>query len=166
MEVERRRNNVRIRHTRTIVAQFSPTRIELQYLGRDRTDDQGGARVPADQVSAIPVTDFYAYNAHSDRTRREYTVHPPAMWYHWVGDLAIDAQFEVDSDTGQLVFELIEAGRHHQCIVDVATGKLTLQMNEGQFPFADEAGEEWPVVSADTSIKGPGSYHLRFASSR
>ncbi|MCA9149748.1 MAG: signal peptidase I [Planctomycetales bacterium] len=119
-------------------------------------------QVNSEQVRTIPVTDFYAYNAHSDGSFARYS-HPRPMGDHWVGDLAVDADFEIQGDTGQVAFDLIEGGRHHQCVVDVATGKLTLQINEGQFAFSNDAGEQWQVVSADTTIKGPGNYRLRFA---
>jgi signal peptidase I len=83
---------------------------------------------------------------------------------HWVGDLAVECQVEVVSDGGQLTLELIEAGRHHRCTIDVATGQAQLDINGGLIPFDGVGGEpEVAQLVGTTRLKGPGKYTLRFA---
>ncbi len=123
------------------------------------------------QAPVIPITDFYAYNGN----RREFTVNgrPQArndsdsMGLHWVGDLAVEAEVEITSDTGVLSLDIVEAGRHHRCDVDVSTGRATLTIQGGtpstQATFQDAKGETYAQVVAETPIRGRGEYTLRFA---
>jgi signal peptidase I len=105
----------------------------------------------------VPVTDFYAYNAYS---RHE---HPQPIGNHWVGDLALEADLNVRSESGELWLDLVEAGRHHRCRVDLATGIATLSIDEGRVPFGQGPDEKRPEVTAQTPMQGAGHYTLRFA---
>ena len=102
------------------------------------------------------ICDFNSYNARMTlryvrnrglRTPHEYT------GLHWVGDLAVDCEVEIQRPQGELVLDLVEAGKHFSCTIDLKTGLATLGV--------DDAQEYQP--SAATSVNSAGSYHLRFA---
>jgi signal peptidase I len=67
----------------------------------------------------------------------------------------------VQGDSGELLLELVEGGEHFTCRIDVATGKARLTIGQGQFDSADGTGAS--VVEADTVVRGPGKYTLRFS---
>jgi signal peptidase I len=110
----------------------------------------------------VPITDFYAYNAQTRRIGVGFE-RPLTIGLHWVGDLAVEAEAEVSSNDGTLSLVLIEAGRRHLCQFDVATGNVTLSIDEGTVPFVDDAGNETPSVTAPCDLQGPGNYQIRFA---
>jgi len=97
------------------------------------------------------ITDFYAFN--TEVLRGEGQPHPFALGYHWVGDLMLDCELDVKSDQGTVLLDLVKGGKHFGCQIDVATGKATLSI-EGLTTFAP---------TAETAIRGPGSYKLEFA---
>jgi signal peptidase I len=142
-----------------------------QYLNFDIWDQilgqqQAGRTLESAQPKVVPITDFYAYNAQSQRasTRSQAFDHPESLGMHWVGDLALEAEIEVVSDAGQVTLDLIEAGRHHTCSLDIATGNATLRIDGGQVPFVDDKGQAAATeLHAKTELRGAGSYHLRFA---
>ena len=106
------------------------------------------------------ITDFYAYNAQTRPLRhRPGFEHPADIGMHWVGDLAVELQAEVVSDTGTMILDLVEAGRHHRCQIDLATGTATLSIDDGQLAF-DGGNTE---ATAQTNVSGPGSYDIRFS---
>lgn len=85
---------------------------------------------------------------------------------HWVGDLAAEFDVEVKGKSGVLSFDLVEFGIHYRCDVDVATGKATLHATDNGKElnaFAAESGSAVVVPAADTAIKGPGQYRVRYA---
>jgi len=128
--------------------------------------------VAAGEVDPPPqklVTDFYAYNAFI-HGRRQWQVagyeSPEALGLHWVGDLAMEAEVEIESNEGTLLLDLVEAGRHYRCAVNVADGKATLSIvdidgNAGQ--FSDDAGENAAATVSGQTKVGPGAHRLRFA---
>ena len=117
------------------------------------------ARVETDQVRPGLVTDFYAYNA-SERAADTST---PVGW-HWVGDLALEADIQVRNDQGRLLLDLVEGGRHHVCAIDVATGKATLSIDGGKIAFEAQNDSSAPTkLTADTTISRPGPYRIRWA---
>jgi signal peptidase I len=125
-----------------------------------------GASMPSDvPLEPILITDFYAYNAQSRMSpnRSLHTDHPHFMGSNWVGDLAVECELEVLSDEGELELDLVEAGRHHRCRIDLATGIAKLAIDGGQLPLQDERGQTVTEVSAQTRMRGKGSYSLRFS---
>ncbi|TWT88514.1 signal peptidase I [Pseudobythopirellula maris] len=115
------------------------------------------------------VTDFTAYNAkvlRSDLNRGgDLSLQPfydrdiGKVGVHWVGDLSIDAELAIESPTGQLAIDLVEAGAHCTATIDIATGKATLSLR----PPGADAPYEGFAPSADTPIRGAGSHSLTFA---
>ncbi len=118
------------------------------------------------QASIRPqlITDFNSYNA---RIHREELLRVGADWstamtkhlgFNWVGDLAIDADVEVQAAEGELVLDLVEAGYHFRATIDLKSGVVTLGIVDGR------TGEALPFnATAQTPVEGPGEYQLRFA---
>jgi len=118
------------------------------------------------------VTDFYAYNAGREvDSPRPWTgaplePFPSSLGMHWVDDLAVECQASVNSSEGAVWLDLIRAGVHHRCRIDVATGEATLSRVglDGQpQPFQSDDGQEVMEVKAQTSVKGTGEYRLRLS---
>ncbi|MDG2382711.1 MAG: signal peptidase I [Pirellulaceae bacterium] len=111
------------------------------------------------------ITDFYAYNSQT-RPLPSYRgygnrgfEHPADIGLHWVGDLAMVVDVDVLSDQGQIVLDLVEAGRHHECRIDLETGVATVSMADGKATF-DGGNRE---AKSQTRVKGKGSYRIRFS---
>ncbi|MEM6331421.1 MAG: S26 family signal peptidase [Planctomycetota bacterium] len=133
----------------------------------------GGEKPDAGQMARLAqpelVTDYNAYNTEIER--HDLTVQSPPSGLkelrvpdhkrglHWVGDLMIEASVTVRSKTGRVLLDLVEAGRHHRCTIDVATGAATLSL----IPFGGGPAVEGYAPTAVTSIRGPGSYELRLS---
>lgn len=106
---------------------------------------------PQYEVYPQLITDFYAFNTRI--LRQDRGAEPQALGMHWVGDLMLDCELQVRSDQGIVLLDLVKGGRHFGCQIDVATGKATLSI-DGVSSFAP---------SADTPIRGPGTYQMALA---
>ena len=92
---------------------------------------------------------------------------PPdeASGVHWADDLAVDCLANIKSGEGELTLDLVQAGVHHKCRINLADGMATLTMtrpNGESIPFdsaTDKTDSRAP--SASTNVKGPGTYRLR-----
>lgn len=105
------------------------------------------------------ITDYYTYN---DRIiYKNGRAQERMLGSHWVGDLAIDADVEVKSNSGKVLLDLVEGGVHFRCTIDVATGTATLTRSDEQ-PFGDFGERPTMTPTAETSVRGPGRYELRF----
>jgi len=106
------------------------------------------------------VTNFVAYN------KPEYD--PPGGNSSddvvcWVGDLALECEVDVRSNSGTLLLDLVEGGVHYTCNVDVASGQAKLLIGgESQGPWGDKGAMSKNPVAA-TKLTGPGTYDLRFS---
>jgi signal peptidase I len=103
------------------------------------------------------ITDANPYNGRVDRhnmaERTSLRIPPTREGIHWVGDLMLEADVEVQSDGGELLLDLVEGGRHFGCTIDVKTGEATLS--------AASAADYAP--KAKTALVGPGTYRVAFA---
>jgi signal peptidase I len=103
------------------------------------------------------VTDSNPYNARVDREKMPFSdslqVSPERVGIHWVGDLMLEAEVQVESAAGELLLDLVEGGRHFGCTFDLKSGEVKLS--------AANAAEFAP--KAQTSIVAPGKYHVAFA---
>ena len=102
------------------------------------------------------IRDFNAYNARMLRREIEQYGWRPLehrFGMHWVGDLAIECEVNVEESHGELLLDLVEAGKHFSCQIDLKTGQATLSI-EGLEDFGPKA---------KTSIHVPGQYDLLFA---
>lgn len=141
---------------------------------------------------AEPITDFAAYNATYDTqigggstmSRAEYReyasqkrpsrlfldpdtgkpveLEPEKLGQHWVGDLALELEVNVESDRGTLLLDLVKSGEHFQCKIDLSSGDATLSRSKGEFSD-DEGKTKAATPVAKTSVRGKGRYKLRFS---
>jgi signal peptidase I len=130
----------------------------LTQLAADTPPDQPIEFSDTDLESAQRrlITDANPYNGRLGRNEavRNDSLNIDLMrqGLHWVGDLMVEADVEVLEPRGQLLLDLVEAGRHFRCAIDLANGEATLSA-EG---VAD-------LATAKTSIDGTGEYHVAFA---
>ena len=118
---------------------------------RLRVREDRGEVDAAPEVPPKLIADMTAYNT----GRGDHNAPPPpdALGTHWVGDLAVECMLDIASDKGEAVVELVEGGVKMQCRFDVATGRATLGI-DAQPVF---------TATAETGVRGPGTYHVRFA---
>ncbi len=114
------------------------------------------------------IRDYYEYNDRNYRYANSNLNANPRMRNsalskaaQWVGDLGVEFEIEIGSDSGSVAFDLVEGGVHFQCLVDVATGQAEIrtQQDQGEIVF-DTAGGKTPT--AVTPINGKGSYAVRY----
>jgi signal peptidase I len=131
------------------------------------------------------ITDFCAYNEYSlhdfpnaagtlgpiPRDARQLPYRLVSIWpqaargENWVDDLAVECLADVQGESGQLMLEVVRAGVHYTCRIDVATGqaRLTRTGSDRQpLPFTG-GGKESTTLSAQTNVRGAGRYRLRLA---
>jgi signal peptidase I len=103
------------------------------------------------------IMDFNAYNSRITRGQamqmHELRVDPAKLGVHWVGDLMVEADVDVQSSQGDLLLDLVKGGKHFTCTINVATGKAKMSI-EGAADFGP---------TAETSIAKPGRYHIALA---
>lgn len=143
---------LRYRHT-------VPSFGDWQSLGDDAASE--------DEPQPELITDFNSYNtefARHDlsiqfgRTKNPLLKVPKSKYgLHWTGDLMLDADVAVKQAKGTLELELVEAGCHFRCAIDLAEGKATLRAT----PFEFEEPIESFAPTADVNVAG--NVQLRFA---
>ena len=146
---------------------YIPSWEQWQYLRRNEEISLAGLRPSL-------ISDTYAYNAYLtsksppvEKLSRNLPAGTTFRFFdrirgkNWVGDLAVEAEVDVQSDSGHLMFDLVEAGWHFGCDLDVATGRATLSIRQpdGQ----PGAFTESPTVTGQTAVKGSGSYRIVFS---
>lgn len=105
------------------------------------------------------VSDFCGYNAYTGG--RSPGLEDDRFW---VGDLTLSCQVNITAVTGQspaFLLELSEGVRRYRCRIDLATGIASLLRNDDL--SGDSSAPEIVMATAQTSMKGPGTYNLRFA---
>ncbi|MCH2182901.1 MAG: signal peptidase I [Mariniblastus sp.] len=108
------------------------------------------------------VTDYYTYNDKVVRKSSGEVVGDSSLAGHWVGDLALEADLQVESDAGSLFLRAVEGGADFLCEIDVASGKATLTSNDETVKFV--AGErQASQATGQTGIRGEGSYQVMYA---
>jgi signal peptidase I len=120
-------------------------------------------RLRIGQVRGQLITDYYAYNDGMTFKLDPRDPIPMRTGQHWVGDLAVECDVQIQGADGELLLDLVEGGVHYQCRIDVATGVALLQIDQGREQFVDESGTTAVRRTAQTPIRGPGSYQLRFS---
>jgi signal peptidase I len=125
------------------------------------------------------ISDFYAYNTNLDLNdtlgfsgnadgRRAV-----GLGVHWVGDLMLECELtvkQVDADAGAVTLELVEGSTSNatgdrtpcrfQCHIDLKTGEA--RVTALGIPGDASTGKPWEAI-AQTSVRGPGTYELRFS---
>ena len=117
----------------------------------------GSPRFQARDVQPQLIFDFTAYD--TSQIGAVSAAHPAPrpdmLGLHWVGDLALECTADVESDAGQLAFELRKGGRRFQCRIDVATGRATLSIS------GPDRAQFQPT--ALTNLRGKGRHNLIFS---
>ncbi|MEQ8849323.1 signal peptidase I [Botrimarina sp.] len=76
---------------------------------------------------------------------------------HWVGDLILEAEFEIESGDGRVSFDLVEAGDHFGATLDVASGGVELWRS------AFESDDRQTLAEAVGGVRGSGRHTVRLA---
>jgi signal peptidase I len=85
---------------------------------------------------------------------------------HWVDDLAVECLADVTSSEGELSLLLVRGGNKVICRINLADGKATLSITKqggGTLSFTADDGKSAASPTAQTSVKGKGSYRLRLS---
>src|SRR5262245_31283636 len=85
---------------------------------------------------------------------------------HWVDDLAVECLADVTGSQGDLALMLVRGGVQHVCRINLADGKATMSMTDSSghpVAFEDDDGQTADSRTAQTTVKGPGSYRLRLS---
>ena len=100
------------------------------------------------------VTDSNPYDGRVDRQHKFYAdslkIDPYKEGLHWVGDLMLEANVDIESAGGELLLDLVEAGKHFTCRIDLTTGEAKLS--------AENAPDFAP--KAKTSLTEKGSHRV------
>jgi signal peptidase I len=125
--------------------------MRYQHIVPPAVNWASGNWEPKEQPAAQLITDFYAFNTRVTRGR-PYT-DPSALGLHWVGDLILDCELDLEGKTGTVLLDLVKAGQHFGCAIDVASGQAQLTIPER------------PDVTptAQTAVRGPGKHRVMFA---
>jgi signal peptidase I len=99
------------------------------------------------------ITDFMGYNSKAFRIGDQ--VDHRALARNWVGDLNLQCEVTVDKPEGEFMLELSKGVDRFQARWDLGTGQCTLVRLAN--------GSEVELGSMPTSLKGKGTYHVRFA---
>jgi signal peptidase I len=102
------------------------------------------------------ITDFNPYNAHvlrSQLVRGPLAMEPDQLGAEWVSDLAVRCEVEVEQASGLLLLDLVEAGRHFTCEIDLGSGQATFRIS----------GADSFQATAATPVQQTGSYKILFA---
>jgi signal peptidase I len=130
---------------------------ELAALQQAATPEKPAKFSEADHNQWRPelIMDFNAYNTRVKRSESQNGLWPDEfkLGMHWVGDLMLEADVEVAEAKGELLLDLVEAGKHFTARIDLATGRATLGI-EGLADYAP---------TADTRLSAAGNYHVAFA---
>lgn len=127
------------------------------------------------------ITDFYSYDTAQVRdlgvggtleSIDQTPVNPPPRFERaspygqdWVDDLAVECLADVQGNSGTLILDLVRAGVHHRCEINVTNGAAQLSradLADNRVPFSDE-NKSFDAVKASTSVRGPGKYRLRLS---
>ncbi len=93
------------------------------------------------------------------RTEDPFVVFETAQGVHWVGDLFLEANVDVQGNEGEFKLELVEAGNRFRCTLDVATGEARLSI----WPQGSDQSVESFTAVARTSVEGRGKHQVMFA---
>lgn len=121
---------------------FGHTGAELSWL-RYRHLQRGNDRPSL-------ILDMMGYNTGKPPDNRD------ALGSHWVGDLMVECEVQVDQAQGEFWLELSRASDRFQARFNLADGKC-------QLVRLPKGGAEKVLSTADTTVKGPGKYQITLA---
>jgi signal peptidase I len=118
------------------------------------------ATLPAEELRDVRsqlITDANPYNARQGRDRASFNgsleIEPAKQGLHWVGDLLLEADVDVEAARGELLLDLVEGGKHFRCTINLTNGQATL---------AAEGAQDYSP-RAMTPITAPGKFRVTFA---
>ena len=118
-------------------------------------------RYVIDHYAYNEASNHYEYNTAQARFGRRSS---PPRPMNWVGDLAVEAEIEIENEAGIVQIELTEGGHVFHCKFDIATGITSLTIDGGAGNFLDDNDEpKGTERSAKTRVQGSGKYRLKFA---
>lgn len=120
------------------------------------------------------ISDFYAYNCARhvnpenrppEPTFNEPNNSSPSFGLYWVDDLAMECEVDIAQATGDILVDLVRAGTHYSCRIDVKTGIATLSATnkKGEAVAFKDQSKESTNPAAKTSLVGPGKHHIRLS---
>jgi signal peptidase I len=124
------------------------------------------------------ITDFLGYNTYYPRKDGVFRDRnapppraepPPADWKplqtNWVGDLILECEVTVEDPKGELVLELSRGVDRFRALWDLASGKCTLYRTKYAWEEKKPPEEKdfKDLADAMTTLKGKGTYRVRFA---
>jgi signal peptidase I len=150
-------------HKRQIGDRANGIESDLSEVRRLLSDLQSDMADAADLATRPQlVTDFLGYNARPSPSQPNYPWKlNPHSAPNWVKDLMLDCQVQVHQPNGTLTIELAGGVDKHQAMFNLATGQCTLTST--RFPEPNGKGAELAKQEAVTTLKGPGTYRVRFA---
>ena len=108
------------------------------------------------------ITDYYTYNDKVVKFSNGVMRDDRSLAGHWVGELAVDADIQIESKRGTLILKAVQGGADFRCEIDVATGKATLSSSDETVQFVN--GETRSATStAETNLVGEGAYQILYA---
>jgi signal peptidase I len=100
------------------------------------------------------ITDLTAYDTEIGYdTVGKVPTRPRYFPLNWVGDISVACQMRVEKPGGEAILELVKGGRTFQCRLDLDRGQASLSIS----------GLKAFHPTAETSVRGPGTYQLRLA---
>jgi signal peptidase I len=119
--------------------------------------EREGRLPPKEQVLPQLISDFAPYNTgrNEGAILHNPAPDPQSLGLDWVGDLALRCTLEVQSDNGQVVFELIKGGRTFQCRIELSSGAAALAVSGPDM-------EDFRPTAA-TAVSGPGRHEIAFS---
>ncbi|QDU58749.1 signal peptidase I [Aeoliella mucimassa] len=127
--------------------------------------EQGG-EIPS--VNKQLVSDFNSYNTRimqlyynrlaGQGASNRFEVYDSVLGMHWVGDLYVDANVEVQQNSGELMLELVESGQRFRATIDLKSGQATL----GIIPRGQTAPASDFAPVGETPLMTKGSYRVVF----
>lgn len=116
---------------------------------------------PVKQPREQLITDYYGYNGGVTSEEEAQGKGPGPMvdrlGVHWVGDLTLCLEVELQQAGGELLCELVEGYRRYQVRFDLTTGNASLWL------LREGAAAAEKLAEAATDMRNTGSYELAFA---
>lgn len=136
---------------------FIPNYRDWQDAEQASADGSSSGNEALSRARPQLITDFNAYNTRFTPAmlggQQNAIVEVQSNGLHWVGDLMVDVDVNVQEAKGELILDLVEGGKHFAATFDLSTGEVTLSA-EGDESFAP---------AAKTNVNRAGSYQLAFS---
>ena len=131
----------------------SPEPVWLQYRHLVPSEDDWTQETSPGPTRPQLIADMTAYDSEIKYDTSLNKVLPPTYSpLNWVGDLCLACQIRVQRPGGEAILELVKGGRVFQCRLDLDSGRASLSIS----------GLKLFHPTAETSIRGPGTYQLRW----